>query len=51
MENDDYEGELHLCGYDANGVEKFDYILNSGVTGFENDNDIFESGLLLYFAK
>ena len=40
IENDAYEGELHLCGYDANGVEKFDYILNSGVTGFENDNDI-----------
>ena len=40
IENDHYEEELHLCGYDVNGAELFDYILNSDVTGFENERDI-----------
>lgn len=40
IQNDAYEGELHLCGYDDFGRELFNYALTSESTGFENEEGI-----------
>lgn len=37
IENDQYEEELRLCGYDGEGTELFQYALISGAEGFENE--------------
>ena len=40
IQNDAYEGELYLCGYDENGAAKMNYALTSESTGFENEAGI-----------
>lgn len=40
IENDEYDGELYLCGYDATGEEIFVYALVSGAEGFENEENL-----------
>lgn len=42
VENYEYEDQLQLYGYGAEGEELFCYTLTSGATGFENENVILK---------